>query len=909
MTRIQSSTGLVTGIPIEETVNKLMVLAAQPKNLLSSRNQQLQSEKLAIQQLSSLVLAFKFEASKLGSASLFDSKQVKSSYTTALTATVPTGGNPAVGNYLFTPIQTATSQQFLSKSYGATETIGAGSFSFGAGGFVDQGISLSELNAGAGVKRGNIRVTDRSGAAAVIDLSFASTVDDVLKAINENTTINVTAVANGDSFKLTDNTTGSGNLSVQNVGSGTTATDLGLAGINTASATATGGDVFALHQLTKLSSLNDGNGVQLRAGNDLSVSLADGSTLTIDLGSAASLKDVLDALNAANPLKLSAAIAADGNRLELTDLTTGSDLFVVSNTNGGTAADDLGLTTAASGGTIAGRRLVAGLRDTLVHSLSGGQGLGTLNGINITNRNNISSAVSLSGVETLGQIVGAINSQATGVSAAINSARNGIQLTDTTGATASNLIIADADSTNAATKLGISVNDAVIGVNGGSLARQKISKATLLSSLNGGAGIKAADIKITDSNGAVGAVDLNQAGNEAKTIGDIIEKINSLTNVSVEAQINETGDGILLVDTAGGSGKLKVIDVGNGTAAKDLRIAGESVVKDIASVPTKVIDGTASVTVTISVTDTLADVVEAINALGRGLTASLLNDGTGERLSLTVDKTGTANALQIDTAGTSLSFEEIGEARDAKLLFGTVGSSGGGILVTSSSDQFAGVISGLDLTINKDSQAPVTVRVASTTTSVSNQLKEFANSYNSLRDFLDQTTDFDQEAQTTGILFGTRAALGVETDLSRLLTSRFFGVGSVESLEGVGLSLNDKGKLEFDQAKFDATAAKDPNAVNKLFTDEKLGVVKKLNDAIDRLAGDDSLLSSRTETLTDIIQSNSDRLTVLDDRLTRQREALLIQFGRLESTIAALQQNLTALSALQIIPPMTSSSA
>jgi flagellar hook-associated protein 2 len=178
----------------------------------------------------------------------------------------------------------------------------------------------------------------------------------------------------------------------------------------------------------------------------------------------------------------------------------------------------------------------------------------------------------------------------------------------------------------------------------------------------------------------------------------------------------------------------------------------------------------------------------------------------------------------------------------------------------------------------------------------------------SLRDFLDQTTDFNEEDQTTGILFGTRAALGVESDLTRLLTSRFFGVGSVESLEGVGLSLNDKGKLEFDQAKFDAAIAKDPDAIKNLFTDEKLGVVKKLNDAMDRLAGEDSLLSSRTVTLTDIIKSNADRLTVMDGRLARQREALLIQFAQLESTVASLQQNLAALSSLQIIPPLTSSS-
>ena len=142
--------------------------------------------------------------------------------------------------------------------------------------------------------------------------------------------------------------------------------------------TATGTDVFTLSAKTLLSSLNDGTGVQLKSGNDLSVTLADGSSLVIDLGSAKTLGDVVNAINAGSPGKLSAAIASDGNRLELKDLTTGSGTFAVSNVDSGTAATDLGLTKAAVGDTITGARLVSGLKDSLVSSLKGGAGLGTL---------------------------------------------------------------------------------------------------------------------------------------------------------------------------------------------------------------------------------------------------------------------------------------------------------------------------------------------------------------------------------------------------------------------------------------------------------------------------------------------------------------------------------------------------
>ena len=127
-------------------------------------------------------------------------------------------------------------------------------------------------------------------------------------------------------------------------------------------------------------------------------------------------------------------------------------------------------------GTITGRRLIAGLKDTLVSSLHGGQGVGVLGQINITNRNNVASSVNLAAAETLGEIVAAINNQATGVTAAINTARNGIVLTDTTGATASNLIVADGDPTTTATDLERSANAATTRKNSGSLDRQQIGR-------------------------------------------------------------------------------------------------------------------------------------------------------------------------------------------------------------------------------------------------------------------------------------------------------------------------------------------------------------------------------------------------------------------------------------------------
>ena len=101
----------------------------------------------------------------------------------------------------------------------------------------------------------------------------------------------------------------------------------------------------------------------------------------------------------------------------------------------------------------------------------------------------------------------------------------------------------------------------------------------------------------------------------AQTVGDVIDLINTL-DIGVEASINDTGDGLLLRDTAGGSGTMKVADVGNGTAAADLRIAGTGVNVTRQGVPAHVIDGSTTLRLELDGDDTLDDLVSRINAAG-----------------------------------------------------------------------------------------------------------------------------------------------------------------------------------------------------------------------------------------------------------------------------------------------------
>ncbi|MCA9239411.1 MAG: hypothetical protein KDA37_04390, partial [Planctomycetales bacterium] len=517
MSGIQSSVGLITGIPIQDTVDQLMALSARPRDLLVSRTQESTAEQGAVDQLASLVLGLRFSLTNLDRTSTYTSRTATSSVTSAVSVTVPNGASPKLGSYQLTPLRTASAHQLVSSSLSdLQDAIGEGELKFRFGGHVDKGIALSQLNSGNGFTPGKIRITDRSGATGVIDLRGAVTIDDVISAINESEAISVTASTSGDSLVLTDNTGESGNFRVQEVSGGTTAATLGLAGLNAAADTLTGSDVFSLHEGALLSTLNDGGGVWITdssdelAIDDLVFTLADETEAGVDLSGATTLGDVVDAINNDEDLagKVSAAISADGNRLEVTDLTSGAGAFAISNNSAlGTAADDLGLSGAASGGVITGERLVSGLKDTLVSSLNGGRGF-TLGAIDVTDRSGGTDTVDLSSAETLSQIVDLLNASSADITASINSSRNGIQILDSSGGTG-NLIVAENGGGTTAADLGIAVDDTVSSVNTGSLSRRVASNATLLSSLNRGEGVDLDDFQITDSAGKKIVVDLD----------------------------------------------------------------------------------------------------------------------------------------------------------------------------------------------------------------------------------------------------------------------------------------------------------------------------------------------------------------------------------------------------------------
>ncbi len=417
MSLLSTGIGLVSGLNYTALVAALTAPEQSQITALQTQDQTFKSKATAVSALNAQLLSLTTSATSLGTASNFNALTVQNSDPTQLTASTSTGAT--AGNYQFQSLRLAAAQQTISQGFANTnqQLVGAGTITISSGGQLATPTPLNVLNGGAGVQAGSIRITDRSGASANVDLSNAYTIDDVVSAINNTSGISVQASIQGGHLVLTDTSGQSAsNLSVTDSTPGVqTAEGLGIAE-SVAASTLTGSTVYQATGAFTLSSLNDGNQISLASGTqpDLQIQLTDpaATTLDVNLKAAATLNDVVKDINNAtnNSGKLTASIA--NGRIVLTDNTGGggSQPLSVSDINGAAVAHELGLDATASGNTLTGNTLVAGIDSVLLRNLRGGQGITQLGQISLTDRTGDSATVDLSGAQSLSDVVSAINS-------------------------------------------------------------------------------------------------------------------------------------------------------------------------------------------------------------------------------------------------------------------------------------------------------------------------------------------------------------------------------------------------------------------------------------------------------------------------------------------------------------------
>ena len=726
---------------------------------------------------------------------------------------------------------------------------------------------LAQLNGGDGVRLGTIRITNRDGQQAEIDLTGAQTIQDVKDRIDEaDIGVSISGIS-GSKLLISDSTGGeTSNLIIEDV-TGYAAADLGIVA-DTDENTVSGAEIYSMDTLGDVM-----RAIQYAPGNEGRVS-----------------------------------VAISGNGLSLIDNTTGMFETEIVSANESMALYDLGFDAAfAAGGQLQTRDLIAGLNTVLLSSLKGGTGLqvGTLD---FTLRDGTTvSGLDFSGAQTLSDIINVINSHEK-LAAEVDAGGTRIRITDQSGGTGTLSATG-----SMAEELGLVSNGSGSELLSDDLQKRYVNENTLLADLNQGNGIEYGQLKITNAAGLTKTLTLLEG--QHQTVGDVIQAINDL-EMDVTAGINANGDGIELVDLSTGDGTLTVAEDGSTTAAS-LGLVGQA--------EDGVLAGSFAVRIEIGASDTLDDLVTKINQSGANVTASLINDGSGDnpyRLVLASKVTGKQGEIAYSSDVPGLSLDTLSKASDATVVLGDPGSPNA-VVITSSSNTLTDIVPGMTLELHGVSDQPVTITVDRDVETVVTNVTTFVDAFNTAMEQIDELTRYNAETEQKGILLGDNTIRQIQSQLFNAVTAAVGGEDTTyKRLSQLGImvdSSSGSARLTMNRTMTDGTNVdgearlreallEDPEGVQELFTrmdisednePVSVGLALLIEDALESIttsAG--GLLALQNDRLESQVSQFEDRAEQLQILLDKKEARLYAQFQAMESALAGMQSQQSSLASL-----------
>jgi flagellar hook-associated protein 2 len=273
----------------------------------------------------------------------------------------------------------------------------------------------------------------------------------------------------------------------------------------------------------------------------------------------------------------------------------------------------------------------------------------------------------------------------------------------------------------------------------------------------------------------------------------------------------------------------------------------------------------------------LAGLRDKINALGAGVTASILTTGSGATpyyLSLTSTTSGEKPITVTDDpagAGTDLLVnKDNGSNATFKI---------NGVAVSKASNLVNDVVSGVTFTLGGTTAAGETVNLtlSSNRNTLATRLESFVSAYNATKDLLDA-----QIGAAAGLLTGSYIVRETGNVLRQI--SGFEGTGSLKSLSSLGVTFGKDGKASFDQTIFDG-----------LSETQVQGAFGFLGSSTTGFGALQAKVGQISDPVTGVIANETARMDETDKRLTAQVASLT---ERLEFMQRAASERLQAVDAL-----------
>jgi flagellar hook-associated protein 2 len=202
----------------------------------------------------------------------------------------------------------------------------------------------------------------------------------------------------------------------------------------------------------------------------------------------------------------------------------------------------------------------------------------------------------------------------------------------------------------------------------------------------------------------------------------------------------------------------------------------------------------------------------SINAASIGVTASVVKDTNGSRLSLVSTTSGAAGQITLggglndDTTGNAIAFQQGLQGIDASL-------NVDGLDTTSATNTVTGLIPGVTfqlLSASPNANQPVQVQITNDNSSIEQAMSSFVSAYNTVISDI-KTQEGKDSSGNPEPLYGDPTLALIQSQLTQGLLSGSAS-GSIKSLQQLGISVDQFGKLSLDASALDS-------ALNTSFTD------------------------------------------------------------------------------------------
>lgn len=275
---------------------------------------------------------------------------------------------------------------------------------------------------------------------------------------------------------------------------------------------------------------------------------------------------------------------------------------------------------------------------------------------------------------------------------------------------------------------------------------------------------------------------------------------------------------------------------------------------------------------------------DAINALGVGVTASVLTTGTGatpDYLSIQANATGKTTLQLNDLSGGTPTniLTSNNQGSDASFQIN-------GLNVNQPSNTVNGVVPGVTFTLLGTTAAnqTATINLSSDRSPLTSALQNFATNYNAL---VDQVNG--QVGSSAGPLSGDLIIRQVQADLNQTTSYYHSGSSSVKSLSDLGLTLDTTGKITFDPSvvnSFGDTQLSDAYSFLGSSTTGFGALAQNYTQLSDPISG---LIKTESLGLDQSYQNLSDRITTVNNQVSTIQASWTTRLQTADAAVATLQ--------------------